>query len=106
MTVFAIALGIVYLIVGAAKLAGAKPMAEQFDEFGLGNAGMRTVGLLEVAAAVGLQFEPLAPWAATGMVAMMVGAIYHHRRVDHPTTSFLPAVVVLVASALFTLLSI
>lgn len=101
MTVFAIVLGAVYLIVGVAKLAGAKPIAEQFDEFGLGGAAMRAVGLAEVAAAVGLQLDGLDVFAAVGMVAMMIGAFYHHRRVGHPFQSMVPSAVVLVASVVF-----
>ena len=57
MTIFAIILGIFYFMVGAAKLAGAKPLAEQFDEFGLGQNVMRGVGAAEVAAAIGLQLD-------------------------------------------------
>ena len=104
MTVFAIILGVVYFLVGAAKLAGAKPMAEQFEEFGLGQIMMRAVGLAEVAAAVGLQIDGLDAFAAGGMVAMMVGALYFHRRIDHPVQSLVPGAVVLVASVAFVLL--
>ena len=46
MTAFAIILAAFYFIVGAAKLAGAKPLAEQFDEFGVCMKGMRAVASL------------------------------------------------------------
>jgi len=106
MTVFAILLGAFCFIVGAAKLAGAKPLADQFDEFGLGGTGMRAVGVLEVAAGVGLQIDRLDTWAAAGMVAMVLGALYHHRRVHHPPQAMGPALVVLAASAVFVVLSL
>ncbi len=106
MTLFAIILGLLYLVAGVAKLAGAKPMAEQFDEFGLGPTTMRAVGAAEVAAAVGLQIASLRVFAAAGMIAMMLGALYHHRRADHPAQASGPAVIVLVASAIFVVLAI
>ena len=73
MTVFAIILAVIYLMVGLAKVAGAKPMAKQFAEFGLSLRAMRVVGVLEVAAAVGLFIDSLETWAAEGMVLMMIG---------------------------------
>lgn len=106
MTAFSIVLGAIYLIVGAAKLAGAKPLAEQFDEFGLGLSAMRVVGAAEVAAAIGLQVDGLDVFAAAGMVAMLIGAIYQHRRVSHPPRSMVPAAVILVASAAYVVLAI
>ena len=84
MTIYAIVLAIFYFIVGAAKLAGAKPLAKQFDEFGLGQNAMRAVGAAEVAAAIGLQFDRINVFAAGGMILMMIGALFHHRRVNHP----------------------
>lgn len=106
MTLFAILLGIVYLAVGTAKLVGVKPIAEQFEEFGLGRTGMRAVGALEVAAAIGLQIDGLDVFAAGGMVLMMLGALYQHRKSDHRAADMAPALVVIVGSALFLVLSI
>jgi hypothetical protein len=105
-TLFAVLLGIVYLAVGAAKLAGVKPLAVQFDEFGLGRTGMRAVGALEVAAAIGLQIDGLDVFAAGGMVLMMLGALDQHRKSDHRVADMAPALVVIVGSALFLVLSI
>lgn len=106
MTGFAIVLGLVYFAVGAAKLAGAKRLADQFDEFGLGNAGMRLVGATEVAAAVGLQINKLDIFAAAGMVLAMVGAIYFHAKVKHAKDQSVPAFAVLGASIVFIALSL
>jgi hypothetical protein len=105
-TLFAVLLGIVYLAVGTAKLVGVKPIAVQFDEFGLGRTGMRAVGALEVAAAIGLQIDGLDVFAAGGMVLTMLGALYQHRKSDHRVADMAPALVVLVGSALFLVLSI
>lgn len=106
MTIFAIVLGLVYFAVGAAKLAGVKRLADQFDEFGLGNQGMRLVGATEVAAAVGLQIDKLDTFAAGGMVLAMVGAIYFHTKVNHAKDQSVPALVVLAASIVFIALSL
>ena len=106
MTIFAIVLGVFYFIVGAAKLAGAKPLAEQFDEFGLGQNVMRAVGAAEVAAAVGLQIDRVDVLAAGGMILMMLGALFNPRSVNHPPTAMGPALVVLVGSAAFLALSL
>ncbi|MEM8708399.1 MAG: DoxX family protein [Actinomycetota bacterium] len=106
MIVFQVVLGVVYAIVGIAKLAGAKPLAEQFEEFGLGLTVMRIVGALEVAAAVGLFIDGLDTLAAVGMVAMMIGALGYHRRVGHAAADSTPAIVVLVASLVYAALSV
>lgn len=101
MTAFAIIFGVLLFVVGAAKLAGARPLVEQFDEFGLRRREMLAVGAVEVAGAVGLQSQTLDIWAAAGAVALMIGALYQHGRVGHPWRSMVPAAVVLVASAVF-----
>ncbi len=106
MIVFAIILAVIYSMAGLAKLAGAKPMAEQFAEFGLDLRMMRVVGALEVAAAIGLFIESLETWAAEGMVLMMVGAIYYHRRAGHAVQQSIPAAVVLILSAVYIALSL
>lgn len=106
MTIFAIVLGIVYLMVGGAKLAGVKRLADQFDEFGLGRKGMLAVGALEVAAAVGLQVDTLNTFAAAGMVVTMIGAIFFHNQVGHAKDQSIPATVVLIASLVFVALSV
>ncbi|MEM9204121.1 MAG: DoxX family protein [Actinomycetota bacterium] len=106
MIVFTIILSVLYGLPGVAKLAGAKPLAEQFDEFGLGRQVMRVVGALEVAAAIGLYIDALDTFAALGMIAMMIGALISHRRVGHAAQDSMPAAVVLLASIAFVIASI
>lgn len=106
MTIFAIILGAIYLLVGTVKAAGVKRMADQFDEFGLGNTGLRAVGALEIAAAVGLQIDGVRTFASLGMVLAMAGALFFHNKVGHAKDQSVPALIVLIASASFFVLSI
>ena len=93
-----------FLLAGVAKLLGAKPIAEQFEEFGLSSWMMRAVGVLEVAGAVGLFTEPLAFWAALGLVLLMIGAVGNHLKVKHPISKSVPAGVLLILSILLIVL--
>ena len=43
-----------FLMAGGAKLAAAKPLADQFHEFGLPLGLMRVIAVLEIAGAIGL----------------------------------------------------
>jgi len=106
MTIFAIILAVVYFATGVPKLINAKPVVEQFEEFGLNRNIRYGVGVAEVAAAIGLFIDALDALAAIGMVLMMIGAIYFHRRAGHQLQDSVPAVVVLIASAVFVALSI
>lgn len=99
MYVLTILLAGAFFIAGAAKLIGAKPLAAQFEEFGLPAWSMRIVGLLEVAGAIGLFLEPLRLWAAAGLAGLMLGAVANHLKVRHPVSKLVPAGVLLVLSA-------
>jgi hypothetical protein len=92
-----------FLMAGGAKLAGAKPLADQFREFGLPLWVMRTVGLLEVAGAIGLWVKPFPVWAATGLAGLMLGAVGNHLKVRHPLSKSAPAIVLLVLLAIFAI---
>ncbi len=88
-------LAAVFLLTGALKLARTP---EQLAASGLGwaedfsAAQVRAIGALEVLAALGLVLPPLvgtaaalAPVAATGLVAVMIGAaVTHGRRKEFP----------------------
>ncbi|RZS45124.1 DoxX-like protein [Herbihabitans rhizosphaerae] len=102
--VMSIALAVLFLALGAAKIAGVPAMATRFEHLGY-DARMRTiVGALEVAAAVGLVigvfWPPLGVAAAIGLVALLVGAVVSHRRAGDEVKEIVPAVWVgLVAAA-------
>lgn len=89
-----------FLLAGGAKLAGAKPLADQFEEFGLSTRMMRLVGSLEVAGAIGLLLGPLAFWSALGLACLMLGAVANHLKARHPLAKSAPAVVLLVLCGL------
>ena len=97
-----VAVGI--LLAGVAKLLGAKPIAEQFEEFGLAPWMKRAVGVLEVAGAAGLFIEPLALWAAIGLALLIIGAVGNHLKVKHPISQSAPAGLLFILSLLLILL--
>ena len=78
-------------LAGIAKVFGAKPLAIQFEEFGLPKIVMRIVGILEVAAAVGIQIKLLSFYASVGLALLLVGAIANHIKVKHPLSKSFPA---------------
>jgi hypothetical protein len=82
-----------FLMAGGAKLAGAKPLADQFREFGLPLGLMRVIGVLEVAGAIGLWVKPFPVWAAAGLAGLMVGAVANHLKVQHPLLKAAPSIV-------------
>lgn len=95
---FAIALSLLMGLAGIAKLLGAQPIVEQFDEFGLPPVAMYAVGATEVAIAVGLHTSAVLYAALLG-IPMMLGAIGFHVKVSHPPSQSAPAVLVLLLSA-------
>ncbi|HUU96290.1 MAG TPA: DoxX family protein [Phycisphaerae bacterium] len=71
MLVLKIILSVLVGLAGVAKLVGAKPMAEQFEEFGLPRVVMYVVGVLEVTAAIAIQLGPTCSAIASGgLIAM------------------------------------
>lgn len=104
--ILAILLAVAFAGAGAMKLAQPKAKLAATNGMGWANdysAGMiKTIGALELAAAVGLVLPPLlgiaawlAPLAALGLVALMVGAIMTHRRRQEPFVG--PAVLGVIA---------
>lgn len=94
-----ILVGIAFLLAGGAKLASAKPLSEQFQEFGLPKSLMYLVGALEVAGAVGLFLDPLAAWASLGLAGLMVGAVANHLKVKHRLSQAAPSLLLLALTA-------
>lgn len=100
MTIVTICLAVLIGIAGVAKLAGAKSLADQFHEFGLPKTMMYLVGSLEVAAAIGLNFNLLRFYASCGLVLLMLGAVGNHVKVKHPFTQMAPSLVVLLLAGI------
>lgn len=98
MNILIIITSVFMFIVGMAKLLGAKPLADQFEEFGLPKAAMYAVGLLEVAAAIALNIDVLTFYTACGMILLMLGAIGNHVKVRHSLSASAPALIVLILS--------
>jgi uncharacterized membrane protein YphA (DoxX/SURF4 family) len=63
---------------GGIKLVPGGPVTEGFRRFGYSDEFRILIGVLEVAGAVGLLVPRLASWAAAGLAAIMVGAVYTH----------------------------
>jgi uncharacterized membrane protein YphA (DoxX/SURF4 family) len=103
-------LGVVFLATGLMKIVQPKEklatadMTRWAEDFS--PAALKTLGALQVTAAVGLilpaavNIAPLlVPLAATGLVAMMIGAaIVHLRRKEHQLITFNVVLIVLAAA--------
>ena len=94
-----------FALAGLAKIVGVKPLADQFEEFGLPSWLMRLVGLLEIAGAVGLFVRPARFWAAAGLLGLMLGAVANHLKVRHAMSKAAPAFVLLILCAVIGVLS-
>ncbi len=73
--VLRLVLAVVFAGAGLAKLAGDPAMVEMFTDIGTGQWLRTVVGALELAGALGLLVPRLARLAATGLAAVMVGAV-------------------------------
>jgi uncharacterized membrane protein YphA (DoxX/SURF4 family) len=106
--IIASALAVAFLAAGAMKLTQPK---EKLVEVGMGwaedfSAGtVRTIGVLEVLAAVGLILPAaldivpvLVPLAALGLVVVMIGAVITHARRREPTSIVINLVLLLLAA--------
>ena len=105
MIIFKIILAAAFVFAGGAKVFRAKPLVEQFKEFGLPNFAVVLVGTLEVLGAIGLLIPSLTLYAAIGLALLMFGAVYNHLKMKHNAQTIAPAFVLGIASAtLITLL--
>ena len=73
-----VALAVVFMGAGAAKLAGLPLMVEMFQRFGLPHWVLLTVGVLEILGALLLLNGATRPYAATGLAVVMIGASLAH----------------------------
>lgn len=99
-TILTIITSILIFLAGAAKLFQAKPLVDQFEEFGISKSVMLLVGTLEVSAAIGLHVIPLRLFTSVGMMILMIGAIGSHFKVGHSLDKSIPAIAVLLLSAI------
>lgn len=86
-------LAVAYVLAGSMKvIVQPDKAAEQFEAFGL-PAGMALfIGLCEMAGGIGLLIPRLAGLAASGLVIIMVGAVYSHLSYTPPAEA-VPALV-------------
>jgi len=83
------------IIPAAAKLLGHPKMRTSAAHFGIPWSRYRLIGIAELAAAagvlVGLARPPLGIAAASGMAALLIGALIAHRRAEDPPKQATPA---------------
>ncbi|MGB0891956.1 MAG: DoxX family protein [Flavobacteriaceae bacterium] len=104
MFVLKIVLAVAFLLAGGFKVFRAKPMVDQFKEFGLPNFGVQLVGALEVLGAIGLFIPSLSLYATIGLILLMIGAVFNHLKTKHPFKTFAPALVLGILSSVFLFL--
>lgn len=89
--------------------ANTNSMLEEFRAYGLPKAMMYAVGTVKVSLALiilaSLFFKSLAVWGASGLAAMMAGAIAMHMRIGDPLKKSIPAISLLALSLLLVFLS-
>ena len=87
----------------------AKTLREEFEVYGLPLWFMYIVGILKIAAAIGLilgiWMPVLVPIAAGGLIVLMLGAITMHIKVRDKVTTYLPALFMFVLSTTIFILS-
>ena len=88
----AILLGVAFILAGSGKLSDPAAAAEGFARFGLPGWLAVVVGASEVAGGIGLWIPRLSPWAAAGLLVIMIGAAVSHLLID-PFSAALPALV-------------
>lgn len=93
------ALSLPLLAAGSAKLAGVPELHASFQALGLPAWFGYFIGACEVAGALGLWIAPLRKLAATGLIGIMLGALYFHLRFT-PLSQGIPAAVLLGLSLL------
>ncbi|WP_262286345.1 DoxX family protein [Micromonospora sp. MA102] len=96
-SILAVLLALVFLTLGTAKIRAVQPMRELAAEAGFSVAAYRRIGLLEVAAAVGLLiglFQPLVGvLAGAGLLLLLSGALVVHLRKGDGPKKYAPALV-------------
>jgi len=86
------------IFAGLAKLAGVPELHQSFIAMNLPKWFGYFIGSAELAAGIGLLIPRLSAWAATGLIPIMLGAVYFH--LAYAVPSALPAVIFTVLSVL------
>ena len=96
-SILAVLLALVFSALGTAKILALQPMRELAAEVGFSTTAYRRIGLLEVAAAIGLLIglsKPLiGALAGAGLLLLLGGAVVAHLRNGQGPRKFAPAVV-------------
>ncbi|GAA4771769.1 hypothetical protein GCM10023200_00100 [Actinomycetospora chlora] len=92
-----VVLAVIYVMAASAKVTLDPTAVAGFAEMGFGPAGTVTIGVIELAAALGLLIPRLAGLAATGCVALMVGAVGFTVATMGAATALFPAAVLALA---------
>jgi hypothetical protein len=95
--ILTVLLALIFSALGSAKILALQPMRELAAEAGFTTTAYRRIGLLEVAAAIGVLIgltEPLTGvLAGAGLLLLLAGALaVHHRKGDGPR-KYAPALV-------------
>jgi hypothetical protein len=105
----AVAVALIFAVVGAAKLLALPPMRQAAAESGFSTTAYRGIGTLELAGAAGVALGPAVPLlgglAAAGLLLLLGGAVVTHVRNHDAAVKLVPAGVcaVLVAGYLAAL---
>lgn len=98
LTVLQVLLAAVYVFSGLGKVSLEATVVAGFAMMGIGPAGTVALGVIELAAAVGLLIPRLAGLAATGCVVLMTGAVLVTAVTMGGAMILLPAVVLVFAA--------
>jgi len=104
-TIIAVLLALAFLVIGGAKIAGVPAMREAADHFGIPFNKFRSIGVLEIAGALGILIgfanKTLGIAAAIGLFLLLIGAVASHIRVRDPFVKLVPALVLGVLAAAY-----
>ena len=84
------------IFAGIAKLAGVAELHQSFIAMNLPKWFGYFIGAAELAAGIGLLIPRLSAWAATGLIPIMLGAVYFH--LAYAVPSAIPAIIFTVLS--------
>ncbi|MFI0447309.1 DoxX family protein [Actinomadura sp. 6N118] len=89
--VLQVLMALVFLMAAFTKFSANAQTVEGFEKIGFGSWFMYFIATVELAGAVGLLVPVLCGLAATGLSALLVGAVITQLIVDEPATALIPA---------------